>query len=721
MTVTSKPIRTTTKGLITERHGLVFDPDATVDELNCELDVDQIRRRRKGIEFEANHSLSSFTHTEGHVIAEETWENVGGVSSLQFLVVQVGSHLRFFDKSAVPVSGTEKTFSVDLNDFDAGNNKVLTENSFQGDSLDGVFVVAHPGCDLFYISYDVDGDSISSTSISPKTRDFEFLGNIEDYYNDSTNLSVSTERLYDSKNSGWDDDAVKSNATKPLSGYTSTTGTYPALTKPWFSGKNSSGLFSQVAWQRVWSGNSLSGNGHYILNFFNKNREQYQTGAGAETESSRFSAVTSFAGRFWYAGLESEKNGGKILFTQTIKDKGDYENCYQAQDPTSEVISDLLDDDGGEINIPAAYGIRRLFDFGTTLLVFAENGIWQIVGVDGVFKATEYSISKLTNFGLVNPASFVDAGGKPFWWSAAGIHTVGSDRVSGSSNEQNITRQTIQSFWEAINNDKKLEVKGAYDETNQKVYWLYPSNTETVAYKFNKALILDLTNNSFVPWEIQDESSNTNSIVGMAYFPSYGAVSETQPVTQNGVAVVENTVPVVQTSGLVTSSAINEIKFICRDGATGSLTFGTFSNTSFVDWGTEDYDSYFQIGYELFDSLALRKTSSHLFTYMERTEDGWTDLGGGSYTPTNPSGCRVKALWDFRTTNTNSDQIYRFDNFPIVDDTDLTVFSYPYSVIITRTKLNGSGRVLSLKFESESGKEFRFMGYEMVVDRHDAL
>src|SRR5690606_10914411 len=120
--------------------------------------------------------------------------------------------------------------------------------------------------------------------------------------------------------------------------------------------------------------------------------------------------------------LNSQKNGGRILFTKVIEDRNDYNICYQTHDPTAEDISDLLDSDGGVINIPDAYGINRLYAYGASLLVFAENGIWVIKGVDDVFKATEYSVSKISPIGLSNEKTFVSADGTPFWWSRSGIH-----------------------------------------------------------------------------------------------------------------------------------------------------------------------------------------------------------------------------------------------------------------------------------------------------------
>ena len=141
---------------------------------------------------------------------------------------------------------------------------------------------------------------------------------------------------------------------------------------------------------------------------------------------------------------------------------------------TSEEISDLLDTDGGVIVIPDAYNIQKLHVFGSTLFVFAENGVWQISGVDNVFRATEYSISRITQVGLNNASAFVSVEGVPMWWSKHGIHTISFDQVSGRGQEQNLTIPTIQKFFDKIDGNAKDRCIASYDATNKRVHWFYP-------------------------------------------------------------------------------------------------------------------------------------------------------------------------------------------------------------------------------------------------------
>ena len=94
-----KVTNTFIKGLITEAGELTFPPDASVDELNCQLDRDGSRRRREGINFESDSVSSTFTVGDTEVVNTGTWFNVAGTPNKEFLVVHVHDKIYFYDKN----------------------------------------------------------------------------------------------------------------------------------------------------------------------------------------------------------------------------------------------------------------------------------------------------------------------------------------------------------------------------------------------------------------------------------------------------------------------------------------------------------------------------------------------------------------------------------------------------------------------------------------------
>ena len=726
--LTSKAITTFTGGLITEAGELTFPEGASVDELNCSLEKAGNRRRRLGLHYEDASVLSSNTVNHSTAVHEETWSNVANQSNLEYLLVQVGTSVYFYSKAASPLSGgTVDTtyvsgvpYVVDLTTYKPAGISDADIGAIQVASIKGAAVVVAEGINPFYITQDIDTGAFTETTIDFKARDFEFLGDKTASLAEVATGSVTLDRQYDTANAGW----TETKGAAALSTYLAADTAYSPLAHPWYSGKDASGNFSESEWQKVYSGTTLIVGGHYILGIFDGDRATASGIASVTgyTTLKRFTTTSTFFGRIFYSGLSSDKDGGRVYFTSILESLGELGDCYQQNDPTAEDFSDLLDTDGGFISIPEAHNIRELQVFGSSLLVFADNGVWAISGVDGVFRATEFSVTKITTEGLHSTGSLVDVEGAPIWWSASGIQTMVADQVSGRPNAQNLSTTTIQTFWNEIGGSARSNVKGLYDSVAKKVFWIYPELTETKANKYNRVLILDLTLQAFVPWTVEDEdTAEPKYILGMSYFSGVGSVRQDIGVTVDGVQVTAGGVDVTVSGYLDTTDQDSAIKFLVRD-ATGALTFAEFSGEDFLDWASVDYSSFAEAGYDFLGDMTLKKTAPFVTTYMRTTETGYTGDETNGYNPIRPSSCKMSVYWDFKTSaSTTAQQIYRFKRIPIIDTGDLSSFDYPTSVITTRNKIRGKGRSMKLRFESETGKDFNLLGYEVIGARNTTL
>lgn len=708
-----KTVNTFIKGLITEAGELTFPPDASVDESNCNLNRDGSRSRRLGAEEETNAVLSSFTVTDSEIVHTGSWANVGGQSGLEYLVVQKGTTLYFYNKATAPYSANILATTVSLSTYEVVGSVGVGQVKCQFTSINGALVVASEAMETIYVERNNALGTISVTQITFRMRDFEWIGEKTEYETGDSTPSVGRE--YDTQNAGW----VGTNGLAARSTYSAaTSGEYPPLTHPWYSGKTASGTFSTAEWKKIYSGSSLLGNGHFIINPFNKDRGAVSgLSITAETESSRFKAVEAFGGRVFYAGLESAKSSGLIFFSRQIENVSELGECLQQNDPTSEELSDLLPTDGGVIRISDAVNIKVLHAVGSVLVVFAENGIWTINGVDGVFRATEYSVKRASEIGLASPESFISAGGTPIWWSRYGIHTLAFEQVSGNASEQDLSTSTIQTYWNAIPEASKDGVISVYDEVNKTVYWAWPDSGETVNSKINNFLILDLALQAFYPWSISDEATTSSCIVGLTFYSGYGAgLLPLDVITSAGDDVVTSLGDdVVSFQNSNFSTGAPAIVLLVRDGDTNKLTMGGFTASDFLDWGTANYSSYAIAGYEFFGDLVLKKTSPYVTPYMRVTETGWAGNETTGYDLVGSSGLLVSSLWDFSTAPTSTpQQAYRLKIMPVVNPSNLSVFNYPETVITTRLKLRGKGRSVRLKFESEQGKNFVLLGYSMM-------
>ena len=702
-----KTVNNFVKGLITEAAELTFPESASVNESNCDLRRDGSRRRREAVAVESNAVLSSFTISNSEIVGTGTWINVGGNAALEFLVVQKGNTIFFYNKAELPYSDQVISGSISLATYEFAGSIGSNNVKCQYASINGTLIISSGAIDTIVASY--DGTNVSVSSIAFKTRDFEWQGDTDTYPEEAASDAI---RLYDTTNAGWTGD--KGDAA--LTAYkAASSNQLPPLTHPWYAGKDSDNAFDAAEWKLIFAGTTLTGNGHFILDFFSKVR----TGITTETENSRFKSVASFSGRVFYAGLTSAKNAGTILFSRLVEDNSDLGKCHQQNDPTSEYLSDLLATDGGFINIPDAVNIQLLYSFRASLFVFAENGVWQVTGVDGIFSATAYGINRVSNIGILNPQTFIEADGLPFWWSRFGIHTLAVDEVSGQGSEQNITLPTIQTFWDKISTGAKSKITSVYDNINKKVYWAYPDNDETVEAKLNNILILDLTLQAFYPWKISDQASSTSCVVGCAFYSGFGAAElELDVITAAGDDVVQGTDDIISTQVSDFNTGDPALVLLVRDGATNKLTMATFAGDTFLDWGEANYSSFAESGYDFGGDLIIKKNAPYIAVYSRLTETGFTGSEDAGYESIRPSSLLVSSAWDFNENFNTAQQAYRL-KFPVlVDSGNITNFNYPEDVITTRLKVRGHGRSVRLRYESEQGKDFILLGWGLVFGRN---
>lgn len=707
--LSQKTTNTFIKGLITEAGELTFPEGASVDELNCDLRRDGSRRRRLGVAIETSPSYSSFTLSDTELVTTGTWQNVGGLADLEFLVLQKGATLYFYNKSTAPYSEQLYSDSISLATHEISSGSASLYKC-QFASINGTLVVSSEGINTIVVSFDNTANpNFTASAIAFKIRDFEWQGDVTGY---DTAATTTASRTYDTKNAGW----VGTKGAAALSTWSSANSSnYPPLTHPWYAGKDASNNFSASEWDKVFAGSTLTANGHYIIDFFNRVR----SGLTTEVINTRFKSVASFSGRVFYAGIAASEHTGTVLFSKVVDNNDDLGRCYQQNDPTAEYLSDLLATDGGYISIPDAINIQRLYAYQSSLFVFAENGVWAITGVEGVFSASSYGINRVSNIGILNPESFIEAEGIPFWWSRFGIHTLQTDSVSGQGKEQNLTISTIQTFWDNITTEQKSKVTSIYDSISKKIYWAYPNANETVESKLNNFLILDLALQAFIPWKVSDQTSSTDSIVGLAFYSGFGADfnvdvrAGTDGV--NDVLAGSDDVVATSTSGFTTGDPA--LVLVIRKGSDSKITMGSFSSTTFLDWGSTNYTSFAETGYDFVGDLVTKKNAPYIAIYTRLTEEGFT-YTGSAYESIRPSSLLISAAWDFNDTFSATQQAYRLKYPVVVNPDDLTSFPYPEDVITTRLKIRGHGRSVRLKYSSEQGKDFILLGWGVVQGRN---
>lgn len=715
---TNKTYSTFVGGLFTESSDLNFPENVALDLDNVDLFRKGNIRRRNAVDYENNYSLSTATFNgdglSSIAVAEDTWENVDGDSSRNFAVLQFGSTLYFYDLSVTPLSDGVKGFTVDLTGFAAPNATNIGSAEVSMDSGRGALFVSSEKIDPFYITYDPDGDSITSTEIILSIRDFDGVEDSLDL--EERPSSLSAEHEYNLRNQGWG--TVNGNNT--ITSYFNSKGVYPSNTQIWFVGKDSQDDFNPGLLDKTDFGNTRAPRGHFILDPFYKDRSDVSGVAGldVESESKRPTAVAFFAGRVWYGG-----NKGNVYYSQVLLDNfSNVGNCYQEADPTSEEQSDLVATDGGVVKIPEAGEIVAFFVLGDNLVVFARNGNWQIGGSEGAgFKATDFAVSRISDVGTLSRRTIVDTDNIPVWFGEDGIYTFESNQVSLKLGANNLSKRTIQTFYDEIPTLSKSRAKGIYDRGTRRVIWLYQSvfNSDN-PYRYDKALILDTDLGVFWPYTFSFTETDSPYIAGVIDTDIFTEVTNEETVVV-GSDVVQVGGEDVVTNVRVPSAGSSYIKYLAikPDGTNSKFTFADINNDNFYDWETEDgtgvsYNSYLETGHEVFGDIMRFKQAIFVYCYFGRTETAFEASGDG-YDFDKPSSCLMRAKWEWADNAASnrwseSKQVYRLRRLFTPDPGDLS-YDSGFPVVVTRNKVRGKGRAIRLRFESEAGKDFNLLGF----------
>ncbi len=699
---TIKAYNTFVKGIITEAGPLTFPENASIDEENCVLNRDGSRQRRLGMDYEGDYVLRPVTLTPTSYVASFRWESVANDATRQFGVSHAGTKLLVFDSRASSISANLLT-TIDISSITAGTLPI------QVASVLGYLVITGELGLPIYLEYNTGTGAITSTSIDIKVRDF--FGITDSETTSSHPGSLTTAHNYNLRNQGW--------SSTNISAYFADQGNYPANNQQWFIGKDKDDNFSPSQLVKTDFGTTPAPKGRFIISPFNRSTDRNsQSGlsTAADIELSRPNVVGSAFQRVFYAGCKSASPlplgtspslTGYVFFSRTVRSAPDFSQCYSDADPTSEIDSILVDTDGGYVSIPESGQIYKLVPKNDAMLVFAERGVWSIIGGADGFRATSFQVVKITEFGVLSGTSVVDAEELLAYWNRGGIYVVAPDPKSGFSSAQNITQNTIQTLFNDINQAGKKWATGAYDPINRKLYWMYNDSTDydgsVYKNRYNKELILDIVINAFYKNSISQNSAPSPYMAGYLSTPDF--LLRDEGIRNRGDSITKYLV----------------VQYIDEATNSATLTFGYYRDPTFRDWVSSDsvgtsFNSFVLTGYEIMGDTARNKQAPYITVHSKQTEKFVVrNPTTGELEADNPSGLLGQTRWDWSISSSsgkwsNFFQAYRLLRLYILGD-EGDAIDYGYEVITTKNRIPGRGKALSIMFKSDGDKDFYLYGW----------
>jgi len=325
-------------------------------------------------------------------------------------------------------------------------------------------------------------------------------------------------------------------------------------------------------------------------------------------------------------------------------------------------------------------------------------------------------VQKVTDKGSVSSRAIVVIDTSIMYWARDGIYLINLSQLGGYE-VNNLTDKTIQTLYGEISFTDKRSAIGTYDSYASEVSWVYHNTLRRTEQ--TELLVLKTTTGAFTKYRISEGDSD-RTLVGHVTIPPF-----TISTVQETVTVGSETVTVDSEDVTITTPAISPrtstSKGIVISNISGSsnLSFGNETNEDFLDWGEEDAPAYMVTGYVSGGDYQRYKQVPHATFHFERTEDGFYEDVEGDLYPLHESSCKVQVQWDW-ANSVNSGrwgrefQAYRYRK--LYSPSGVTdTFDTGFSTIITKNKLRGKGRVLSLKISTEEGKDCRIIGWSAIM------
>jgi hypothetical protein len=729
-------------GLITEASPLNFPANATTDELNFVLNRDGTRDRRFGMDFEAGYNLVEIPATLAEMATTSPvpyqWFSVDGDANVNIMVVQVKDSLIFFD-----LDNTVITSASPLGTISLASEGFPDDVRYSFTDVNGRLIVAAGVSNIASVTY--DGTTFAATSETIKTRDIWGLEVTEEPAYETDILyrgGLPETHQYNLYNQSWGIPRPYSALgalpmNDPVGVYNGVLSKYPSNSEvvwtglyfqPAASGVDPYERLYPTLFEQAFGSKVKAPKGYFIIDLLARgpSRTAAMTANAdrhpelsltpitpvADTTPGGATIVTEFAGRVWYAGFSGKVVDGDsrspnlssyVAFSQLVSNSLDITKCYQSGDPTSRESNDLVDTDGGLIRLSGAEEIVNMVNIGSSLLVFATNGVWAISGGDrNGFTATNYKVDHLSTFGTIAPLSVVSDGSRALYWAADGIYVVDKNQI-GDWIVNNLIQKNIQSFYEDIPIVGKSSAIGVFEAAGKRIRWLYHYGDRFTEFSDTRELILDLTLGAFYPFKIMRTAGNAVEVV---------SVFASTPFNSPSVVGNPN-----RTSGVLESRYLTVVN-VAGDPY---FTFSYYNNDKFLDWKSFDsvgYDAaaFLTTGAITANDSSVAKQVPYLTLHFRRTELGVDESLAPQYT----SSCFVRSQWDWaNSANSNKwgslFQGYRQrkEYLPTSEDDD---YDTGFEVVTSRSKLRGRGKAFSLFMETEAGKDCRILGWSISLN-----
>lgn len=450
-------------------------------------------------------------------------------------------------------------------------------------------------------------------------------------------------------------------------------------------------------------------------------------GTNIETIDGRFTAMAFSSGRLWLSGNSAHPS--TVYFSQTVDNDLKYGRMFAAADPLNTYDSELVDTDGGSLDINGADQIVAITAYRTGLIVFATNGIWHIHGAADMyatFRATDFAIDKVSDTGIVGPDCYVKTEETIMFFGYGGVYILEADSLASKITAKPVSNK-IEDFYTTLPLDNRQRALAVYNPAKKRAYFLcnfdkqeheLADNPLGVSTRWHDALVFDFRTGGWTTYRLGRKGRDDLAICGMMSVAANGPLNS-YVVTQDGDSVIDGDGNLI-VSYYDTPASTQYIDIVVlgrRNGDVMEIALGLTDQEGESDFGSSsefamDLEWRFASAHINVQDLFHTKRIPHMTFVFERTESGILDENGNDVTA---GGCLMTPLFNWETASRNSGatrQLYRANRYNIAryDGADPG-----REVVVVKEHIRGRGKSFQFILENDGSKQMRLHGIHLMV------
>ena len=444
---------------------------------------------------------------------------------------------------------------------------------------------------------------------------------------------------------------------------------------------------------------TMHANGDPAKPFHGRSLKSYASLAGAKP-----AAGALYVGRLW----QTADDYNRVYFSAVLggRNNSDIEDspketiCFQANDPTDADVNAVLGDDGGFLVVEGIGAVVGCEVLGNQLIILADNGVWAIgPGSSGLFTPDDFSVAQISTSGASSKKGILLVQDTLMYMSHQGMLAISPSAETRALSIRDMSSGAIRTLIDSLSYASKRACSIAFDSSLGVVRWVFPVGV------VNEVISLSVANNAFYIYDTISEGHTIKDIITLPEKQVISGENRFRYLISTNVAGV----PTTYNWGV--EASFSDIGEPANVEYNGTNVFADFRDTGNNDTAAPAFMHTHPI---IFADGNRFQQINYVHVFNNRVDTHWIEEFDGSFTNNLEGSLMMEARWDWSDhiisgKQTNPAQTYKHRRPFLPDAAGERGDGEP--VLVTKHKVRGRGRELSLYFTTSDNYDVSVLGW----------